>query len=123
MKGIIKIVGDIFDISHRLKKIDRDYDLVFNKNKKIYEVYIKDDFCFKIGETLDNLALKKACITHIRHKNMLLENMAQDNLLLEQKEIENTKNKAKFDLKNMIDYASKTGKNENFNNINLTKWF
>ena len=123
MKEKIEISKDIFDVSHRLKKIDRDYCLVYDRDKKVYEVYIGNLFCFKIGKNLDNLALKKAYLTHIRNKKKLLEKIEQDNMLLRQKELEQVKNKAKFDLKNMIDFASKTGKNENFSNINLTKWF
>ena len=123
MKGKIKLTRDFFNISQRLKKIDREYDLVFDKERKIFEVYIGKVFCFKIGEKLDNLVLKKAYETHIRNKKILLEKIEKDNMLLEKKEKEQTINKAKFDFKNMIEFASKTGKDENFYNINLTKWF
>lgn len=118
-----KIINDFYNISNRIKKIDRLYEIVYNRDKKCFEVYINNDFCFKIGEKLNNLALKKAYETHIRRKNAILEQMERENERLKQIEDENVTRKAKFDLKNMIDFASKTGKNENFYNINLTKWF
>ncbi len=117
------INNDLYNISNRLKNVDRQYKIVYNRDKKCFEVYINDDFCFKIGEKLNNLALKKAYETHIRRKGTILEKMERENAYLKKLEEENVAKKAKFDLKNMIDYASKTGKNENFYNINSTKWF
>ena len=58
----IKVMGDLFSISSRIREVDRNYIIVFDTKKRRYEVHNtmqKDNtMCFVIGKRLDYYAMK-----------------------------------------------------------------
>ena len=63
-----KINHDLFDISKRLKSIDRRYDLFFNRKKNRYEIYANGAMQMALPfERLDARALSYARKTRLEN--------------------------------------------------------
>lgn len=114
------ITNDLFNISSRLKKIEREYAIFYHKNN--YYAKFKNQFAFSIGTKLDCLALKRALYTHIRRKKSILLEVSQNNKKFKEKEELELKNKNIFDLKQKLVFADKRGGVVNFEKANTTRW-
>ena len=60
---------DLFFVSSRIKKINRNYFICYNKKKNIFEMHFEKQkggtFCFTIGEKLTVFAIKKTFIRNL----------------------------------------------------------
>ena len=84
-----KINHALFDISKRLKSIDRRYDLVFNREKNRYEIYANGAMQIALPfERLDARAIEYARKTRLENLNKLIAEIEAENARLE---IENAK--------------------------------
>ena len=123
-KNIIK--NDLFNISNRIKKIDKNYYICFNKSLKQFEVHHKKQpdttFCFVAGTTLNARVLNKVIKTSVKFYFKNLKNMQQTNNTLKQKAEEKIKEKNMFMFKTLIDYSSNKIREVDFNNCFTTKW-
>ena len=92
MKGLIVIKKDVFNISKRLKAIDKNYILVRNIKNHCYEVHYK-----KVGnlqlkvpyENLDYRTLSLTLKTRVDNINSLIEQIDKHNEELRQKQMLN----------------------------------
>ena len=84
-----KINHDLFDISKRLKSIDRRYDLFFNRKKNRYEIYANGAMQIALPfERLDARTIEYARKTRLENLNKLIAEIEAENARLE---IENAK--------------------------------
>ena len=120
MKTLIK--HDLYNITNRIKKVDKNYQIYFDKTKKVYEVFCGSVFSFMIGKRLDKSAIDKAYKTHIRNAKKIFSFIKENNSKLRQKEEETIAMHAKTTLNDYLNYADKKGKDVSFDNINQTRW-
>lgn len=124
----LKIIkNDLFNIVSRLKKIDKNYFVVFNLTKKRYEVHSKaqkgSSLCFVVDKPYLNYeVLTKAHKTSVRNSKKLLSEIINNNKKLQEKSDLYLKEKSEHYLKNYIAYANKKGCDCNFENTNKTLW-
>lgn len=125
--GKILIKKDVFNIVRRLKKIDKNYYIVYNSSLKRYEVHHAKSkhslqlvlpFPFLDARTLD-LVLK----TSVENHTKLIRQMEANNLKLEQDKNNKLIDETTFKAKEMLKFAdSKTAQEVNFNDSYTTKW-
>ena len=80
----IKIEKDLFNISKRITKINRDYYIVFDKVKNVFQIYEKNNLLLTLPfKTLDERALK-FIYERIRKSNFeILEEIEKHNQKLD----------------------------------------
>ena len=121
------ITADLFNISNRLKKIDKNYFIIFNHVKKVYEVHYKNQsgstFCFSVEKKyLNSEVITKAHKTNVRNAKGLLSEIFENNKKLSEKSENYLKEKSESTLKSFITYANKKGSDCSFENANKTIW-
>lgn len=83
------VKNDIFNISNRIKSIDKKYYIVYNHNKNRYEVhYNRAHNTYELSvpyKILDARTIDLVLKTKIQHQKEILEQIEQDNLKLTQK--------------------------------------
>lgn len=90
MANLIDIENDVFDITKRLKEIDKSYCVKFNTGANRFEVHSseqkKGSYCFTIpyGQ-LDERTLDYAQKTRFENFEKIMQEIEKDNLLLEEK--------------------------------------
>lgn len=87
----IEIKNDLFDITNRLKQIDKDYFVLYNTNKKVFELHVKNQAFNSYSLTfpfssLDERALTFALKTRVENKEKLIKEMEEENKRLEKQE-------------------------------------
>lgn len=125
--GKIFIKHDVFNIIKRLKKIDKNYFIVYNLNSKKFEVHHKastNTLQLVLPYTnLDKRTLDLVLKTSVENQKKLLDEMEQNNKKLETEKQNRLLDEVSFKAKDMLKYAeSKTGENVNFNDSYKTKW-
>ena len=84
----IKICGDVYNISKRIKDIDRDYCVVYNTSKQVFEIHnsnqIGSSYCLTLPyHELDERCLKYVLKTQSVNIDEILEQIENDNNLRE----------------------------------------
>ena len=84
----LQILHDMFNISKRIRNIDRNYYVVFNISKQKFEVHnssqIGSSYCVTIPyEKLDERTLKFVLKTKSANIDEILEKIENDNNMLE----------------------------------------
>lgn len=120
------ITNDFYNISNRLKFIDRAYNVFFNTKNKNFEVYeIKNDlkiFLFTIGKKLDCKAIRKAHETSYRNFKQLFKNIENTNLKIENSNRNNLLDYSKDVLKTYLDYLNSKSCTIDFSKCNTSRW-
>lgn len=103
----IKIENDVFDITNRLKDIDRNYVVYFNTSKNQFEVHNlaqqKNTYCLRVPyQFLDERTLKLTRETNSANINIILEQISNDNLINENAEFRGILNKFNDHLEQII---------------------
>ena len=79
----INVKDDVLDIVKRLKQIDESYFVIFDTNKKIYELHCLEQplstFCLTLYETLDERSITKTLKTRKQNKDALMEEIEKNN--------------------------------------------
>ena len=83
----IKILHDVYNISKRVKCIDRDYYVVYDTSKQHFEIHNKNQmgssYCMTIPfEQLDERAMKLVRKNQSANIDEILEQIENDNKLL-----------------------------------------
>lgn len=83
---LIQISHDVYNISKRIKKIDRSYYIVFNTLKEKFEIHcsnqIGSSYCLTLPyDELDERALKYVRSTQIANIGEIIEKLEYDNQL------------------------------------------
>ena len=124
----IFISHDLFNIVKRLKQIDKNYFVLYNKKSQKYEVHYKRNFgtleLVLPFDRLDKRAIDLVLKSKIENKQKLLKEMEENNKKLEQQQSQKMLDEANFKAKEMMAYAFSKGDSENidFNNAYKTKW-
>ena len=84
----IKINHDVYDISNRIKNIDRNYFIVFNTSKQKFEVHLSHQmggsYCLTLPfKNLDEQTLKYVLSSQTINIDEILEKVENNNNLLE----------------------------------------
>ena len=84
----LQILHDMFNISKRIRNIDRNYYVVFNISKQKFEVHnssqIGSSYCLTIPyDKLDERTLKLVLKTKSANIEEILEKIENDNNILE----------------------------------------
>ena len=86
--GFLSIEHDVFFISQRLREIDDEYRLVYNVDKKCYEVHTdKGQFCFRVRDDLDARTIDYARKTRVERQEKIIEEMDRENEKLRKQQI------------------------------------
>lgn len=92
MANLIQIENDVFDISNRLKEVDKSYQIFYNLSSKCFEVHSteqkKGTYCFKVPyPELDDRTVDFALKTRRENIEKIMEEIERDNRLLEEKKL------------------------------------
>ena len=81
------ITSDVFDIADRLKEIDPNYTLHYNRKTKKYELRGKDGVLTLVFpyESIDARMITHARKTRIERSKALIEEMERKNRILEER--------------------------------------
>ena len=122
---LIKIYEDVFDITKRLKEIDRNYFVVFNTKKQKFEVHNKSQkntYCLSVPyNTLDIRTIFLTLKSRRENIDKILEEIDVNNQKLEQENNRKIKDLCDFKAKEIFSYAKKH-EQPNFENAYKTKW-
>lgn len=94
MKGhYAEIKSDVFDISKRIKEIDKGYYIVFNRQKQRFEVHHKlqrgGSYCFAVPyKQLDARTLTLTRKTMAKNAKKVFDEIENDNKRLQKEQIE-----------------------------------
>ena len=104
----IEIKKDMFDICRRLKNIDTTYFILYDKIRRKYELHStaqKDTYCAIIPyDKLDKRTIDFVLNTRRENIKRLIFEMEENNRKLEQKEMDNILDRAKYDLSSKLKY-------------------
>lgn len=121
------IKSDLFNISKRIKQIDRKYFIVFNKKTKKFEVhYHRNHSTLELVlpfDRLDKRTLDFVLKTKMENKRKLIEEMEKNNQKLEDEKNKNLLDEATFKTKEMMKYAESKINDVNFDKSYSNKWY
>lgn len=91
----IKIINDVYNISNRIKEIDRDYYIVFNTSKNNFEIHNSrqksNSYCLTLPNSkLDAHTLLFVQKTKVKNIDEVLKNIDIENKLKENEDKRNT---------------------------------
>lgn len=124
MKKIL-IKKDLFNISQRLKSIDKNYYILFNKLTKKFEVHYGQKSSLQLVlpfKNLDKRTIDLVLKTKVENKKKLLLEMEENNAKLERESNQQILDEASFKLNEMLKYSQSKCGNIDFNKTYLTKW-
>lgn len=100
MKNLINIFTDPFFICQRLKEIDRSYFVMFDLEKKNYQLHSSEQrgnsYCLTFPfDCLDARAVEHAKKTRVENEDKIIEEIDRENKRLEKKLIKDEINRLK----------------------------
>lgn len=117
---------DLFFILKRLKKINKNYFICFNKNLKNFEVHFKNQrggtFCLCAGKQLDAGAIKKTYLTQAKNAKKLFKEIERNNKKIELENERQLTEKHMNEFSLMLDYASRKAGDVDFDSYQNFKW-
>lgn len=121
-----EVCDDLFNIANRLKEIDRNYFVVFNKINNRFEVHHKKQkgstLAFVVVGKLDAGVIKKAIKSSIKFAKDILKQIEIDNCLIEKKNTDKLADENMLKFKSYIEYANAKNCDVDFLWTNQTKW-
>lgn len=122
----IKVMGDLFSISSRIKEVDRNYIIVFDTKRRRYEVHNtmqKDNtICFVIGKRLDYYAIVKAQKTSIKHLKRVVKNIDIQNERKQKKINDEISYKIRTNFQNCLNCLNNSTKSFGFDFESCLRW-
>lgn len=105
----IEIKQDLYNICKRLKQIDSSYFVMYNKSTSKYEIHSSEQYGNTYALTIPYNKLDKRAIDYClstRRENYLklIKEMEINNQKLENKEIDNIIDRARYDLTSKLKY-------------------
>lgn len=105
----IKITHDVFNITNRLKHIDKDYFVLFNTKIQKYEVHnscFANTYCLTLPfNSLDSRAIDY--VLKSQKVDEMIEEIESNNLKIEKSNNQIIEDRVKYQLKEIYDYSSK----------------
>lgn len=107
----IEIKNDVFNIVNRLKKIDKNYFVLFNLDKNTFEIHNKaqlfSTYCLTLPySTLDKRAIDYVLKTSIKNMEMIASNIDIQNNNLKLNQENELEYVSKYKLKTKLKYLS-----------------
>lgn len=122
---LIRIFEDVFDITKRLKEIDESYFVVYNTQKKKYEVHSskqKNTYCLTVPtKTLDSRIVGLTLKTRRENYEKILKEIDETNEKIEKESKRQIDDLCEFKAKEMFSY-SKSHDEINFDDAYKTRW-
>ena len=122
---LIRIFEDVFDITKRLKEIDESYFVVYNTQKKKYEVHSskqKNTYCLTVPtKTLDSRTVGLTLKTRRENYEKILKEIDETNEKIEKESKRQIDDLCEFKAKEMFSY-SKSHDEINFDDAYKTRW-
>ena len=104
----IQIVNDLFEIVNRLREIDESYFVIYDTNKKRFEVWTsvpKKTMCFVVkNKTLDSRVILYALSTSSKNAEKLYEKIEKNNNEISNKIITKIKDENECKFKEIYNY-------------------
>lgn len=125
--NLIRIDSDVFDISKRIKEIDKDYYIVYNLRNGKYEVHNSSQNLNSYSltcpyNTLDKRLLDYTLKTSIRNSEKIFYEIDNHNKKIEKDIDEKRKDESGIVLKEIYKYANFGSKDFDENNAYKNKW-
>ncbi len=83
MKRTFEIYSDCLDIIKRLQEIDKNYFVVYNLDRKVFELHnhaqVRDTFCLTLFDTLDERSIFLTKKTLSKKRDELFKEMEEEN--------------------------------------------
>ncbi len=121
-----EIKKDLFNIVKRLKKIDKNYFVIFNRLKNRFEVHCKSQknntLAFCCEGKLDYSVLLKAHKTSIKNAKRILNDITKSNEELNEKKERLLKEKHIDMFNSFLNYAQSKSIEINFDGVDKTRW-
>lgn len=77
---LVKVVDDLFHIARRLKQVDRNYELFFNRKRGRFEIYAKGAMQIALPfDRLDARCIEYARKTRIENLSALMDEIEKNN--------------------------------------------
>lgn len=122
---IIRIYEDVFDITQRLKEIDESYFVVYNTQKKKYEVHSnkqKNTYCLTVPyKGLDARAISLTLKTRRENYNKILDEIEKTNFSIEKENKRKINDLCNFKAREMFSYM-KSHDEIDFDDAYKTRW-
>ena len=120
----IRIMQDAFKICERIKKIDKNYYVVFDTIKKVFEIHNSKQFCntycISVGKTLDMRAIKKLQSSSVSNMDKILSEIEKHNESLEKESKRKVSDMVTWRAGEIYNYAMRKG--DNFDDAYTTNW-
>lgn len=124
--ALVKIKSDAFNICERIKKIDKNYFVVYNTFRNCYEIHNKSQksstFCITCDDGLNYNVIKKLRKTRIENIQKILSEIDANNLSLEKEQKRKILDNSSWKAREMFEYAAKREENCDFSDSYSTKW-
>lgn len=121
-----EVCNDLFDVAKRINRVDKNYFVVFNKDKNRFEVHHKKQrgtsLSFIVNGKLNASVIKKAIKTSIKFADEILKQVEKENCLLEKRAIEKLSDENMSKFKSYIDYANEKNCDVDFLLTNQVEW-
>lgn len=113
-----KINSDVFNISNRIKKINKNFYLVFDSNKNKFVLYKKnnifnrylDEYILTLPfDYLDDRSIKYIINSDSKNLQKILDDIEENNKVIEKKNILLTKEKTQQNLEDLLKKYTKLG--------------
>ncbi len=117
---LIKFDG-IFDLYNRFKKIDKNYELFYNRKTNRFELYsgvMRKNLELIFGELNSSKCLIKTQQSRMQNIERVIKEIELYNERLQQKTIDNLRDKTMLVAEEAINYADKTSKDITLQEIN-----
>ena len=121
----VVVQDDLFDITNRLKQIDKNYFVLFNKKTFMFEIHNKgflSTYCF-CCKTLDKTVLDRALMSQAKFADLIFKQVDEFNQKLACSKKDSLLYKHKTDLSNYFKFLSSSTKSVDFLDVNKSIWF
>lgn len=111
MDVLVKIENDVFDIASRLKEIDSDYFVIYNRTKKRYEIHNekqKPTLALVVPYNgLDSRTIGYVLKTKISRIDEIVREIDEHNEKVEKQKFDSSIERLSYKTKNLIGYLDK----------------
>ena len=115
----IEIESDVHDIVCRLKELDEAYFVVFNTDKKTYEVHNKnqaDSYCLTVPfDCLDSRVVDMVCATNVRFADKIYEDIDRNNKIIEENNERRVQDIVDYKTREIFKFANNSSKDFDVN--------
>jgi len=117
---MIRVTRDLFGIADRLKRVNKQYEVYYNNQKREFEIRVGQNVEFTFG-TLDCRVIEKAYKTRIENLDNIMREIDRGNKLAEGKTQTHIE-KLKADLAEVLRFANRTGQDVACTKTNIKEY-